>query len=65
MSKGPKVMCRKCLDVIQSKHRHDFVRCSCTAISIDGGADYTRCIGHPENFVWDFEIDNERDRADL
>lgn len=58
-------MCRKCLDVIQSKHRHDFARCSCGAISIDGGADYTRVIGRPENFEWDFEIDSERNRVNL
>jgi len=53
-------MCRKCLDVIQSKHVTDFVRCSCQAISIDGGASYLRVLGHPENFVWDFEEDVER-----
>jgi len=48
-------MCRKCLDVIQSKHLHDFVTCTCEAISIEGGAVRTRVLGHPENFVWDFE----------
>ena len=52
---GPLVMCRKCLDVIQSRDRHDFVRCNCGAIAIDGGDECTRCIGHPEDFVWDFE----------
>lgn len=54
---GPLVMCRKCLDVIQSRDRHDFVRCNCEAIAIDGGDECTRCIGNPEDFIWDFEED--------
>ena len=48
-------MCVKCLDVIQSKHRQDFKACNCGAIAIDGGSDYTKCVGYPEDFVWDFE----------
>lgn len=34
--------CRKCEDVIESKCRHDFVRCKCGNIFIDGGQDYQR-----------------------
>lgn len=34
--------CRKCSDVIESKHTHDFVRCRCGAIFIDGGPSYRR-----------------------
>jgi hypothetical protein len=52
---GPSVMCAICLDVIQSRSRHDFVRCKCKAIAIDGGSDYVKCVGNPENFIWDFE----------
>ena len=59
MAYGPQVMCAKCLDVIQSVHRQDFKRCNCGAIAIDGGSDYTKCIGRPENFVWDFEEQND------
>lgn len=62
MSVGPSVMCRKCLDIIQSKHRHDFVRCTCGAIAIDGGADYTRVFGHGDDFLWDFENDTGRNQ---
>ncbi len=51
-------MCAKCLDVVQSMHRHDFKRCNCEAIAIDGGSDYIKCVGNPENFIWDFEEDN-------
>ena len=34
--------CTVCGDEIDSKHRHDFVSCSCGAISIDGGKDYIK-----------------------
>ena len=42
--------CRKCGDVIESKSVHDFVMCSCQAIFVDGGHDYCRCGGNPEDF---------------
>jgi hypothetical protein len=32
--------CLNCLDEIESKHHHDFVTCSCGAISVDGGKQY-------------------------
>lgn len=34
--------CKKCGDVIESKHRHDFVGCKCGAIAVDGGREYLR-----------------------
>ena len=34
--------CRQCEDIIESRHRHDFVRCKCGAIFTDGGTDYIR-----------------------
>lgn len=34
--------CRKCGDVIESTHRHDYVVCGCGAIFTDGGLDYVR-----------------------
>ena len=34
-------MCPKCLEVITSKYTHDFVRCKCGYLGIDGGLDYT------------------------
>jgi hypothetical protein len=55
---GPSVMCARCLDVIRSQNRHDFQKCNCGAIAIDGGSAYTRCVGHPEDFIWDFEESN-------
>ena len=37
-----KCQCRKCGDIIESIHRHDFVRCGCGSIFTDGGRDYIR-----------------------
>lgn len=34
-------MCPKCLEILTSTHSHDFVRCSCGYMGIDGG-DYIR-----------------------
>ena len=39
------VTCNGCGDFIVSKHRHDFVTCSCGAISVDGGQEYLRRVG--------------------
>lgn len=43
--------CRKCGDVIESKHRHDFVWCECKAIAVDGGQDYFKRCGNFEDFI--------------
>ncbi len=43
--------CGKCGDEIESKHRHDWVSCNCRAIFTDGGKDYMRRGGNPEDFI--------------
>lgn len=41
------IQCKHCGDIIESKHRHDFVTCSCGCCSVDGGLDYfRRCFLH-------------------
>jgi len=45
-----KARCRKCGDVIESKYRHDFVTCTCGAISVDGGNAYWKRSGNLEDF---------------
>jgi len=40
-----KARCKKCKDVIESTHRHDFVYCKCGAIAVDGGKSYLRRVG--------------------
>lgn len=39
--------CRKCEDIIESTHRHDFVWCKCQSIAVDGGKAYIRRVGDP------------------
>jgi hypothetical protein len=39
------VVCLSCGDKIVSKHRHDFVTCTCGAVSVDGGQSYLRRVG--------------------
>ena len=46
-----KCQCAKCLDIIESKHRHDFVQCKCGAIFTDGGTEYVRRGGEIENII--------------
>lgn len=43
--------CKLCKTVIISRSRHDFQRCKCGAISVDGGNDYIKRCGEPENFL--------------
>ena len=50
MTEKNQAKCRKCKDVIESKHRHDFVSCKCGSIFVDGGNDYIRRGGNPEDF---------------
>ena len=46
------VTCLACGDFIVSKHRHDFVTCTCGAVSVDGGQSYLRRVG-------DFTMQND------
>jgi hypothetical protein len=45
------IECKKCGDVITSKHRHDFKMCKCESIFIDGGLDYHRLGGSLEDII--------------
>lgn len=47
-----KAQCRLCNDIIESVHRHDFVRCSCGEIAVDGGKAYIkRSAGSIANII--------------
>ena len=52
-----KIRCKKCGDIIESKHRHDFVTCKCVAVSVDGGQDYLKRSGNYED--WEELIEYE------
>ena len=36
--------CKKCESIIESFHRHDYVKCTCGSIAVDGGQDYFKCV---------------------
>jgi hypothetical protein len=57
-----KARCKKCNDIIESKHCHDFVRCGCGSIFLDGGKDYLR-YGYPGGNVeeWIEDLSEHRD----
>jgi hypothetical protein len=44
------VRCKRCGDVIESKSTHDAVKCSCGACAVDGGLEYLRRLGHPDDY---------------
>jgi hypothetical protein len=43
------IQCKLCKDIIESKSRHDFVKCKCGACAVDGGHDYLRRSFKDEN----------------
>ena len=45
--------------MIESKHVHDFVSCSCGAIAVDGGHDYLRRCGYKEDIIELSIVDND------
>ena len=47
-----KAKCLKCNDVIESKHRHDFVKCGCGEIFLDGGDEYIRAGANDLSNLW-------------
>lgn len=57
MSTDPKIVhnaaqCKLCGDIIESVHRHDYVRCQCGEIFVDGGREYRRAgARNLENFI--------------
>ena len=58
MIKRNALKCKKCGDVIESTHVHDCVGCSCGAIFVDGGHDYLRRGGNPEDMEELYEWEN-------
>ena len=46
-----KIQCKKCKDIIESEHVHDFKWCKCRSIAVDGGLEYLRRIGNFEDII--------------
>lgn len=51
-----KVRCKKCNDIIESKHTHDLQYCKCKSIYIDGGTDYQRYGGNIELIDFSYSV---------
>jgi len=51
--------CKICREVIQSKHRHDYVSCKCGEISVDGGTSYVRRLARDMDSIIDLSIYGE------
>ena len=44
------IKCKNCGDIIYSRSRHDFHWCSCKSCAIDGGFDYLKIVGQPNDW---------------
>jgi hypothetical protein len=55
-----KIRCRRCGDVIESKFRHDFKRCRCGSVFVDGGREYLRRGGNLED-IEDLSVEAENE----
>lgn len=43
------IRCKKCGDIIESTHVHDFKWCSCESVAVDGGHEYLHRIGNSDD----------------
>ncbi len=45
-----KIKCKTCGDIIESKYRHDFKKCSCGRVAVDGGLNYLKRYGDLDGY---------------
>jgi hypothetical protein len=45
-----RVRCLECNEIIESHTRHDFVKCKCGNIAVDGGLAYLRRVGNIDRY---------------
>ena len=58
--------CLLCGDIVESKHRHDFVTCKCGNLSVDGGKDYfKRSIVHGLNSYKELNLLKDEEEKEL
>lgn len=55
------IRCNICGDVIESKRRNEYVRCSCGACAVDGGHDYLRRTFREEGVFTELSITENDD----
>ena len=54
-----KIRCKKCNELIESTHRHDFKFCKCGTVAVDGGRDYLRRCGFREDWEELSEVEED------
>lgn len=47
---GPRVKCLKCKHTIRSMYRHDYQKCICGNLFVDGGSAYLRMGAEPGTY---------------
>lgn len=52
------VKCLHCNTIVESKHRHDFVFCSCKHVAVDGGKEYKKRVWDGRDPNW-MELDEK------
>lgn len=55
------IQCKLCGDIIESKYRHDLVKCKCGACAVDGGHDYLRRCCKNKDDVIELSVTEEVD----
>lgn len=45
------IQCRHCGEVLYSKTVHDFKMCKCGKCGVDGGLEYLRRLGDPDDYI--------------
>ena len=46
-----KIQCKKCGDIIESTDVNDLKYCSCKSVAVDGGTEYMKRIGKPNDYI--------------
>jgi len=59
------ILCKRCMNTLESVSIHDFKMCPCGLVGIDGGIEEgNRILGNPENYldrrVYCFNIGNRK-----
>ena len=43
--------CNHCHTIVESRHRWEFKWCPCGKIAVDGGLEYTKRTGNPDDYT--------------
>jgi len=54
--------CLECNEEVVSQHRHDYVKCSCGNITVDGGKDYLKRSCRDMSKILDTSITESNDK---